>query len=153
MTVKVRLLALTAAALLAFGAAAGDAAVKKELAKLQGAWQVVRGEENGEPVSEYVVQNLKWGVKGDRLTLQGVAPLTDRASQLAITLDASTTPKCIDLKVEAGSQKGTVFEGVYEWKGDELRLCLHLARGARPVEFETRSGPNRVLLVLKRETP
>ena len=68
-------------------------------------------------------------------------------------VDLATTPRCIDLKIEAGSMKGQVFEGIYEWKGDELRLCFHLSSGNRPVEFETKAGSNRVLFVLKREKP
>jgi uncharacterized protein (TIGR03067 family) len=149
-------LALPAIALVSFGAALGqEDAAKKELGKMKGGWQLVRGEEGGEPVSEYVVKNLEMVVKGDQLTFNNIAPLTDKASTLTIKLDPSTTPRCIDLKVEAGSLKGTVLEGVYEVKADELKLCLHFAGGTRnrPLEFETRSGSNRVLLVLKRQGP
>jgi uncharacterized protein (TIGR03067 family) len=152
--VKVQLVALPVVALVSFGAApARDDAVKKELAKMQGSWQVVSGEEDGKPSSEYLTENLKWIIKGDQLSFTGIAPLTDKAGKLTLTIDASTTPKCIDLKVEAGSLKGTVWEGVYEWKGEELKLCLHLAGGKRPVEFGTKEGSNQVLFVLKREKP
>jgi len=88
-----------------------------ELDKIQGNWQLVRGEENGEPGSENLVQNLKVGIKGDQLTFKGIEPLSDRAGRLTITIDPSTTPKCIDLKVEAGSEKGTVLEGVTNARG------------------------------------
>jgi hypothetical protein len=57
------------------------------------------------------------------------------------------------LKVEASSAKGEVLEGIYEWLGDELKLCLYFGSRTRPVEFETRAGSNRVLVVLKREKP
>jgi uncharacterized protein (TIGR03067 family) len=149
-------LALFAAALGSFSAAlAEEGAPKKELVKMQGAWRLVRGEENGEPVSDYAVKNLELVVKGDQFTFTGVAPLTGKAGRLTGTIDASTTPKCIDLKVEAGSLKGTVLEGIYEWKGDELKLCLFWASGERirPLEFETKAGSNRVLFVLKRQKP
>ena len=91
--------------------------------------------------------------EGDRLTFKGVATLTDKASRLSIKIDASTTPTCIDLKVEAGSLKGDVLEGVYERKGEELKICLYLGKGNRPLEFETKAGSNRVLFILKREKP
>jgi hypothetical protein len=43
--VKVRLLVLPAIVLVSFGAArADDDALKKEIAKMEGVWQVVRGE-------------------------------------------------------------------------------------------------------------
>src|SRR5438105_2937624 len=109
--------------LLSFGAApVEDDAVKKELAKMQGVWQLAAGEENGKPVSDYVIEHLKVEIKGDQLTFTGIQPLTDKASKLTITIDASTTPRCMDLKVEAGSWKGTVLEGIYEVKGDEMKI-------------------------------
>ena len=153
---KVQILSLPAIVLVFFGVAlAQDDAVKKELAKMQGDWQLVRGLESGEAASKYVVEHFKCVIKGDQLTFKGVEPLTDKASKLTIKIDASPTPKCIDLQVEAGSLKGTLLEGVYEWKGDELKLCLNFASGIanRPLEFETKAGSNRVLLVLKRENP
>ena len=134
-------------------ASALDDAVKKELAKMQGVWHVVSGEENGDLVSEYVVKHLKWAITGDQLIFSGIAPLTDKASKLAITIDASTTPKCIDYKIVVGSWKDTVFVAVYEWKGDELKVCIHLGSANRPVEFGTKAGSNKIQFVLKREKP
>jgi uncharacterized protein (TIGR03067 family) len=101
------------------------------------------------------VKHLEVDVKEDQLTFKNIAPLTDKAGKLTIKIDPSTTPKCIDLKVEAGSLKGTTLEGVYECKGDELKLCLNFASGIRdrPLGFETKAGSNRVLLVLKRQKP
>ena len=151
---KVQILSLPAIVLVFFGVAlAQDDAVKKELAKMQGDWQLVRGEENGEPAPEYVVKHLKCVIKGDQLTFEGIEPLTDKASKLSIKIDTSTIPKCIDLKVDAGSLKGDVLEGVYERTGDGLKLCLYFGKGNRPLEFETKAGSNRVLFVLKREKP
>ena len=147
-----RLLALSLIVLVSFGAApAQDDAVKKELTEMTGEWRLVRGEESGEPASEYFVKHLKCVIKGEQFTFEGIEPLTDKASKLTMKIDTATTPKCIDLKVEAASLKGDVLEGVYEWKGDELKLCLYLGKGNRPLEFETKAGSNRVLFVFKRE--
>jgi len=154
--VRARLLSLLVLLLCSFGAMpAQEDAVKKELAKMEGVWRVVRGEEDGKPSSDYLIEHLQWDIKGDQLLFKGIKPLTDRASKLTIKLDPSTTPRCIDLKIEAGSLKGSVLEGVYEWKGNQLRLCLYVASGdrQRPLEFETRPGSNRVLFLLKREKP
>ena len=149
---KLQLLALPVIVLVAFGAvSAQDDAVKKEQAGMAGNWLLVSGEENGEPASEYVVKNLKCAIKGDQLAFKGIEPLTEKASKLTMKIDTSTTPKCVDLKVEAGSLKGDILEGVYEWKGDELKFCLYFGKGNRPLEFETKAGSNRVLFVLKRE--
>jgi uncharacterized protein (TIGR03067 family) len=156
MSVRVQFLALTVLVLVPFGAIpARDETLKKELANLQGEWRLVRGEENGEAANEYTVKNLETAIKGDQLTFKDIAPLTDKASTLTIKIDPSGNPKGIDLKVEAGEWKGTVLEGIYECKGDELKLCLFVGQGTRnrPVEFETQSGSDRVLFVLKRQAP
>ena len=82
---KMQLLALTVIVLVSFGVApAQDDAVKKELVGMAGNWQLVRGEENGEPASELVIKNLTCVIKGDQLTFAGIAPLTDKASKPAL---------------------------------------------------------------------
>jgi uncharacterized protein (TIGR03067 family) len=140
--------------LASFASALGqDDAAKKDLAKMQGVWQVVRGEEDGEPSSDYLLQNLKLTIKGDQLGLTGHDLAAEKASKLTVKIDPSTTPRCIDLMIDAGSLKGDVLEGIYEWQGDGLKLCLHLTRGNRPLEFDTSKGSNRVLFVLKRQAP
>jgi uncharacterized protein (TIGR03067 family) len=145
---------LGAVVLSCVGIAGGqDDVVKKELAKMQGTWCVVRGEEDGQPASDSLIEHLKWTVKGDRLTLKGLKPTEDAAGTLQLSLDVSTMPKCIDLKVLDGSLKGATLEGVYEWKDDEWKMCIHMRSGNRPLEFETKQGTDRVLFVLKRETP
>jgi uncharacterized protein (TIGR03067 family) len=130
---------------------AQDDAVKKELAGLAGDWRLVKGESNGESANDYVIENLKCVIKGDRLTFGGIKPLTDKFSELTIKIDDSTMPKCIDLKVQAGSLKDEVLEGVYERRRDELTLCLYVGKGNRPLEFKAEAGSDRVLFVLKRE--
>lgn len=148
---KARFLAVAAIVLFLGDGPAQDDAAKKELDGLAGDWRLISGEDNGEPANDYALENLKSLIKGDQLTFAGIKPLTDRASRLTIKLDLTTTPKCIDLKVEEGSLKDQVLEGIYERKGDELKLCLYFGKGNRPLEFETKPGTDRVLFVLKRE--
>jgi uncharacterized protein (TIGR03067 family) len=149
---KLQLLALALIVPVSLGTvSAQDDAVKKELAGLAGEWRLVKGEANGEAANDYIIENLKCAIKGDRITFGGVKTLTDKFSELTIKIDGSTMPKCIDLKVQAGSLKGDVLEGVYECKGDELKLCLYVGKGNRPLEFKAEGGSDRVLFVLKRE--
>ncbi len=149
---KLHLLAVALIVLVSLGAvSAQDDAVKKELGGLAGDWRLVKGEANGESANDYIIKNLKCVIKGDRLTFGGVEPLTDRFSEITIKIDVSTMPKCIDLKVQAGSLNGDVLEGVYECKGDELELCFYVGKGNRPLEFKAEGGSDRVMLMLKRE--
>jgi uncharacterized protein (TIGR03067 family) len=134
-------------------AAAQDDAAKKELKKFQGTWQVVSAEENSKPTPDEIVQNLKIVIKGDQLKLKGVEDLMQKFGKIKLVIDPSTMPKIIDFKIEAGSEKDSTFEGIYELKGDRLKICTSTVSGNRPSEFESKAGSNRVLFVLKREKP
>jgi len=151
----IRLLAFVVFALVSLGvASAQDDAGKKELKKFQGTWQVVSAQDSGNPVPEEVVQNLKIVIKGKQLTLKGVEDLIQKFGKITLTIDPATTPKIIDFKIEAGSEKGNSFEGIYELKGKQLKICsATVSGGNRPNEFKAESGSNRVLFVLKRANP
>lgn len=149
---KAQLLTVFAMVLVSVGPAlAQDDAVKKEAAKFQGVWQLVSGEDNGQPVAEIIIQNLKIVIKDDQLKLQGDAGLISKAAKVTVKIDPSTTPRCIDFKVDAGSEKGLVLEGIYEWKGDTVKICVYQGGGNRPLEFETKANSNRLLFVMKKQ--
>jgi uncharacterized protein (TIGR03067 family) len=97
------------------------------------------------------VQNLKLEMKGNQITLKGVEDLMKKFGKVTFKLDPSSMPKFIDFKVEAGSEKNSEYEGIYELKGDELRICASVVSRNRPDEFKTKEGSNRVLFVLKRD--
>jgi hypothetical protein len=78
--VKVQHLALLAIVLISCDTVlAQDDAGKKDLVKMQGVWRLSSGEEDGELVSQYAIENFKCVIKGDQLTFKGIKPLTDRA--------------------------------------------------------------------------
>lgn len=149
---KARLSALTLFFVGAWATPAQDDAAKKELARMQGEWRPVRAEEAGEAVPDRAIEPLRCVIQGNMLTFAGIEPLTDRASKLTIKLYADSMPRCIDLDVQVGSEKGRVLEGVYEWKGDELWMCLQMPGGVRnrPLEFDSKGDANRILVVWRR---
>ena len=129
-----------------------DDAVKKEREKMQGDWKVVSSEEDGNPTPDFIVQAVKLTIKGDQISLKGVEDLAERFGKVTFTLDPATTPKIMDFKIVAVKDKDNSHEGIYELKGDELKLCITTRSGGnRPDEFKTKAGSNRVLVVLKRE--
>jgi|SRR6516165_6261332 len=128
-----------------------EEAVKKEQKKLQGDWQIVQSEEDGTPTADFIVQNLKITIKGNQLTLKGVEDLMERFGKVTFTVDPSTKPKIMDFKVVAGKDKDNRHDGIYEFKGEQLTICVTTASGGdRPNEFKTRAGSNRLLVTLKR---
>ncbi|MBM3997612.1 MAG: TIGR03067 domain-containing protein [Planctomycetes bacterium] len=127
---------------------------KKELEKFQGDWQVLSSEEDGFATPEFIVQNLKLTIKGDVITLKGVDGLKLKFGKVKLTVDPASNPKLIDFKVEAGSEKDNLYEGIYELKDGKLKICASTRTGGnRPDEFKTKADSNRVLFVLKREKP
>jgi uncharacterized protein (TIGR03067 family) len=139
--------------LLAGVAAAGLAAepdpVKKDLDALQGVWAVEGLEYNAKDVKDKY--KISFVVKGDVLIVEGDNDVRKEYAKLALKLDPSTTPKSVDLTVAGGVQKDAVLEGIYELKGDELRLCVKVFGKERPAEFKSPDGGSVALLTLKRQ--
>jgi uncharacterized protein (TIGR03067 family) len=128
-------------------------AVKKELDKLQGTWQVVGVEENGMKIPDEKLRDAKATVtiEGDKHTLK-----YGGKSQGTVTMkiDPTTKPKQYDLVITEGAEKGKVQLGIYEADGDTFRLCLNKAGAAgRPTEFSAKDGSGLVVVTLKKEKP
>ncbi|HEV3146860.1 MAG TPA: TIGR03067 domain-containing protein [Gemmataceae bacterium] len=137
-----------------YPALADNNAAKKDLARMQGVRQLASGESDGEAAGAYALEHFRCEFKEDLLTFEGIAPLTDKAGKLRVRIvDTTTIPKCIDLKIEAGDMKGVLWEGAYDWQGDNLKLCQFIDKGNRPGEFEAKRGSNRIVLVLKKVKP
>ena len=146
------LITVLAVSLLPLAAYSQDDAVKKEREKFQGLWQVVSSEEDGNATPDFIVQALKIEIKGDQITLKGVEDLVKKFGKITLVIDPSTTPKILDFKIDAGSEKNNLFEGIYEMKDGTLKICASTRNGGnRPDEFKTKAGSNRALFVLKRE--
>ena len=85
-------------------------------------------------------------IHGDALTLK----VGDDVRKATITVDATTSPRAIDLAYESGPDKGKTIRGVYEVKGDELRICHGDAAKDRPTEIASREGSGYSVGVWKR---
>jgi uncharacterized protein (TIGR03067 family) len=121
--------------------------VGKEIARLQGKWQAVRGEQNGEVV--------EWGAGEKCFLLEGnklfrVEPQTGKKIQwLTVRIDPRTTPKCIDLIVKGGG----VMEGIYRLERDTWVVCFDREVKAvkeRPTEFAAPKRTVRAILTFQR---
>jgi uncharacterized protein (TIGR03067 family) len=143
---KTRALVLGAAVLLV---AAADEAAKKDQDKMQGQWEAVGIEYNGKDLKADGVK-LTFTFKGNKATLSGSDEITKDFSGFTFKLDPSTNPKCIDMTVTAGDQKDSVIEGIYEFKGEELRICAKITEKARPTKFASPEGEFIGLMTLKR---
>jgi len=120
-------------------------AAKKELA---GGWTVISAERDGEALPEDDVKKLRLSFAEEKLTLkQG-----EKVSHLPYFLHLGGDAHQIDVIPNDGPQKGNPVPGIYELKGDTLKICMSLKSEAGvPDGFSAAAGSGRILLILKRE--
>lgn len=149
-----RLLCVLAACSLAAVSAFADDKSANDANDLQGVWQAVDVEANGDKLSSDEVKNLQVVIKADEIF--AVKPEGEDPRN-KFKLDPRKTPKTIDLTpIEAGN-KGKLVAGIYSLKDGRLTICINIFSedtARRPSEFKTRAGDGVVLAVLERaKTP
>ena len=120
---------------------AAGASMGEELQKLQGSWQVVRGQANGEAVPAETITNIVVTIKGSNYT----ALLNDRTDQGTVKINGSKQPKQMDIHPDSASDD-TQLLGIYEVGPDTLRVCYSRRGAPRPTAFAT-AGDERLLLL------
>jgi uncharacterized protein (TIGR03067 family) len=121
---------------------------KKDLKALEGNWDVESLVFNGEELKDKY--KLSFVFKEDSFTIEGDDNIKKEYGKFKIKLDPSTNPKCMDFTVSLGNQKDLTLEGLYEVKGDDLRLCFRVGKD-RPTEFKSAENSNTALVTLKRQ--
>ena len=123
------------------------APVPKELkneGKLEGTWKVealsTSGQEGGQKGTYWTID-----AKG-MLTLHGAAKPPEAHSQITFKYDTGT--KAIDYTSIPGNRN---YPGLYELKGDTLKLCFTLTDQTRPKQVE--AGPDLNLWTFTRVKP
>ena len=117
---------------------------------LQGVWQAVDAEGNGEKLPADQVQELKIVFKGDEIF--AVTPKGEQPKN-KFKLDSSKTPKTIDVIPIDGQDKGTIHAGIYSLKKGRLTLCINIFGkdpALRPTEFKTKANDGVGLITLER---
>ena len=129
------------------GARADDKAdVEKELKKFQGTWTFESVEAGGkeEPAAEFKGMTVTF--EGDKFTVKKGDEVIQAGTQ---KLDPSRSPKTVDVTVAEGLSKGAVMLGIYEIKGDTLKVCFDPEGKKRPTQFKSASG-SQTFVVHKR---
>jgi uncharacterized protein (TIGR03067 family) len=121
------------------------AAAKDDRERLQGTWKVVAGESRGKPAPEDAIKDLRWVIKGDKITGRGE---DGKSFELTFQLDATKKPRAIDFNNAA--RKETVL-GIYTLEGKQWKLCVGAPGEKRPTGFATRENLKVALFILERE--
>lgn len=150
------LLAIMTVGLAAAEAARVDAA-RRDRERLQGTWEVVAVEVGGKwdrvPSGEW-----NWIIEGDKIIESG-GDQSGGMGGMVYTLDATRSPKAIDLMLFGGSLQGGPCLGIYSLEGDRLTVCFDIpfalgfvsSPARRPTAFT--SMPDRTMYTLKRKKP
>ncbi len=126
---------------------AGDAKAKRRPTDaIAGTWIVVELVEAGKKAPEAKAKSLRLVFKADTVAIT----IKDKpVVKGTIAVDAGRTPATIDIRYKRDGKEYTI-PGVYELKGDGLKLCHPLAEGGnRPSAIEATAGT--VLMTLKRK--
>jgi erythromycin esterase len=124
------------------------AAVRSELKRLEGTWDVVAVVINGEdtPVAG-PLKGLHVIMAGDQRTVKAGETVL---AQGPYRIDPAARLREIDLTVTQGAYKGQVIQGIYDLDRDTLRVCLAMKGGPRPAEMVSKPDSGHTLTVHKR---
>ena len=139
------LLPAALAAGLLVAADAKDDAVKRDMDALQGNWQVVSMERDGEAVN--IAKDAARVIKADKYALTLRPGLTIEG---AYKIDPGAKPKTMETTASNGPYKDKELLGIYELDGNTLRICYAPPGKDRPTEFTTKAGSGWILTVHKR---
>jgi len=116
---------------------------KRDDERLRGTWEVISLVEGGKEMPDQKGQTTITFLGKGKLRVK----VKDQTSEGTYKLDPSRSPKWVEM-----SKDGDTFLGIYELKGDTLRLCFATGAGKeRPTRFESRTdGPATTFAVLKR---
>jgi uncharacterized protein (TIGR03067 family) len=120
--------------------------MRQDLDLLQGTWTITTLELEGEPMPAAMLENACIAIQGNRFTTTGMG--AEYAGTLK--LDASANPRRLDMKFDTGHARGTINLGIYELKGNKLKLCLATRGAVRPKKFASTPGSGIALETLTR---
>jgi uncharacterized protein (TIGR03067 family) len=118
---------------------------------LDGIWIAASGEVEGTAMPKEVLEKIRFTFKGEKLLIRGESNADKDEIECSFKRDTKQDPRHIDITTPENG--GTTLAGIYELKGDELKVCfLHpKAKGERPKKFETIAESELTLIVFKRK--
>lgn len=131
------------------GPTPGTDDAKKDLAGLQGAWEVVEFTLDGKPAPDEARKAIKITFEGEKMRLSGPDGIGKR--EYSFKLIPTKKPSAMDVTPLDGEFQDKTAPAIYELKRDELRFCMpNQVSKVRPTEFKATEGSELGLFVLKR---
>ena len=115
---------------------------------IEGTWEMVRAECEGEAAPELVVQRTEIELVHGDYRVRFAGRITDRGR---FEIDAATNAPRLILHGVEGPNAGRTIPGLFQLKGDRLRVCYGLD-GVTPAAFATQPGDQRYLATYRRRS-
>jgi uncharacterized protein (TIGR03067 family) len=120
---------------------------EKEVRKFQGAWTFESSVAGGKELPADELKGFILTFEGNKHTVKQGDKLIQVGTQ---KLDASKSPKTIDVTMTEGPNKGAVMLGIYEIDGNTLKVCFDPQGKKRPTEFKSAPGSANFVNIHKR---
>jgi uncharacterized protein (TIGR03067 family) len=123
---------------------------EKDLKKMAGDWVPVLMHLNGKKQPDKVAKAIRLTVSGDKYnTVVG-----EEKDEGTLKLDATKTPREMDITPSVGENKGKILPCIYELKGNELKVCYGLDGTGRPANFDAgKDGDGVIMLITYKRVP
>ncbi len=121
---------------------ASPVVAKSDLENMQGDWVPVELVGNGEAAGNEVLSRIKLAITGKDYAVH----TGDSEDGGSFALNETASPKQMDVKTKNGDS----VTAIYEFSGDMMRVCYVLNNGARPTEFKSTTGSDRIVALYKR---
>jgi uncharacterized protein (TIGR03067 family) len=113
---------------------------------LQGSWSVKSLSMEGHEMPPALFAAARIVIQGIRFTSLGMGAQYEGT----LELDASATPRHLNMNFDAGPEKGNVNLCIYEIAGDTWKLCIATRGSVRPSAFISIPGTGVALQLLQR---
>ena len=120
-----------------------------QLRALEGEWQFLSLEVEGNPLPGTMLGASRLLIDGDRFRMES----SEATYEGVFTIDVEADPARIDIEFVEGPEAGNWSYGIYTLDGDALVLCLGLTGAGRPQRFATAAGSGHALERLRRSSP
>ena len=132
------------------GAVADDDPKKADGDKFKGEWKTLSVKQGGQVAPDEIAKMMKFNFDGKKY----LQTLGDQKEEGEYTLDASQTPKTIDLDIKTGNDQGKKQLGIYKIEDSKLTLIFAAAGSKdRPKSFTPAEGDQVFEFVLEQAKP
>ncbi len=127
---------------------ADDPPKKDDAQSLKGTWKALSMKEGGQNVPGEFLKSMTFNFDGKKY----VQKVQDQSEEGNYSIDASQSPKTIDLDIKTGNDEGKKQLGIYKLEDGKLTFIVAKAGSKdRPKSFKPEEGADVIEFVLERE--